>query len=112
MKTRPDRSSCRASLSVRALLRCTRIPTYSGRLVDFLRLDRPFFSEREGTSAKALSSRARASYRFVVDFPDSTFAALNLVPEEPLSWGRMLVLALVLTVAAASAGILAGTLSF
>jgi len=46
-----------------------------------------------------------------VDFSDSTFAALNLVHEEPLSWGRMLVLALVLTLAAASAGILAGTLS-
>jgi hypothetical protein len=48
-------------------------------------------------------------YRSGVDFSDSTFAALNL-PEEPLDWGRMLVLALVLTLAAASAGILAGGL--
>ena len=44
-----------------------------------------------------------------MDFSDSTFAALNL-PEEPLHWGPMLVLALVLTLAAASAGILAGGL--
>jgi hypothetical protein len=44
-----------------------------------------------------------------VDFSDSTFAALNL-PEEPFDWGRMLVLALILTLAAASAGILAGGL--
>ena len=53
--------------------------------------------------------RPRRSYRFGVDFSDSTFAALNL-PEEPFDWGRMLVLALVLTLAAASAGILAGGL--
>jgi hypothetical protein len=48
-------------------------------------------------------------YRSDVDFSDSTFAALNL-PEVPFDWGRMLVLALVLTLAAASAGILAGGL--
>ena len=44
-------------------------------------------------------------------FPDSTFAALGLhadASDQSSRWGRLLVLALVLTIAAASAGLLAG----
>lgn len=44
-------------------------------------------------------------------FSDSTFAALRLPvdgADGPLRWGRLLLLALVLTIAAASAGLLAG----
>jgi hypothetical protein len=44
-------------------------------------------------------------------FPDSTFAALRLSGEggdESFRWGRLLLLAVVLTIAAASAGLLAG----
>jgi hypothetical protein len=46
-----------------------------------------------------------------MQFPDSTFAALGLhadASDESFRWGRLLALALVLTVAAASAGLLAG----
>ena len=46
-----------------------------------------------------------------MQFPDSTFAALRIVAdrsEESHAWGRLLVLALILTIAAASAGMLAG----
>jgi hypothetical protein len=44
-------------------------------------------------------------------FPDSTFAALRLPgdsSDESFRWGRLLLLALALTIAAASAGFLAG----
>jgi hypothetical protein len=46
-----------------------------------------------------------------MQFPDSTFARLRLDPEssdESHAWRRLLLLALVLTIAAASAGLLAG----
>ena len=46
-----------------------------------------------------------------MQFPDSTFAALRIGAdrsEESRAWGRLLVLALILTIAAASAGMLAG----
>jgi len=46
-----------------------------------------------------------------MQFPDSTFAALRIGADDPgesHSWRRLLLLALVLTVAAASAGLLAG----
>ena len=68
---------------------------------------------RMAKALRPLLFRVRRLRRIVspVDFSDSTFAALNLAPEEPLSWGRMLGLALILTFAAASAGILAGGLS-
>ena len=51
------------------------------------------------------------NYGRAMQFPDSTFAALRLVADghdEPQGWGRLLVLALILTIAAASAGLLAG----
>ncbi len=40
-----------------------------------------------------------------MQFPDSTFAALNIV-DEPLGFGRLLVLAVVLTLLAVSVGLL------
>ena len=46
-----------------------------------------------------------------MQFPDSTFAALRIRAddaEESHSWRRLLLLALVLTIAAVSAGLLAG----
>ena len=46
-----------------------------------------------------------------MQFPDSTFAALRIHAndaDEPHSWRRLLLLALLLTIAAASAGLLAG----
>jgi hypothetical protein len=46
-----------------------------------------------------------------MQFPDSTFAALRIgadTGDESHAWGRLLVLALVLTIAAAAAGFLAG----
>ncbi len=46
-----------------------------------------------------------------MQFPDSTFAALRIGvddAEESPAWRRLLLLALVLTIAAASAGLLAG----
>lgn len=48
------------------------------------------------------------TYRPRMQFPDSTFAALNIGTEEPLRFGRLLALALVLTLAAVSAGLLVG----
>ncbi|MGZ8259526.1 MAG: hypothetical protein ACXWUL_03120 [Caldimonas sp.] len=56
---------------------------------------------------------ARAStfhYRLGMQFPDSTFAALRIAPDDDgsASWGRLLWLAIVLTIAAVSAGLLAG----
>jgi hypothetical protein len=50
-------------------------------------------------------------YGRVMRFPDSSFAALRVSADnadESHSWRRLLLLALVLTVAAASAGMLAG----
>ena len=45
-----------------------------------------------------------------MQFPDSTFAALRIrADDESHSWRRLLLLALVLTIAAASAGLLAGS---
>ena len=44
-------------------------------------------------------------------FPDSTFAALHIAAdtdEASAGWGRLLWLAIVLTIAAVSAGLLAG----
>jgi hypothetical protein len=53
----------------------------------------------------------RVLYGHAMQFPDSTFAALRISADdrdESHSWRRLLLLALVLTVAAASAGLLAG----
>jgi hypothetical protein len=50
-------------------------------------------------------------YRLVMQFPDSTFAALRIAADrdaESAGWGRLLCLAIVLTIAAVSAGLLAG----
>jgi len=50
-------------------------------------------------------------YGGAMQFPDSTFAALRIRvddADESHSWRRLLLLALVLTIAAASAGLLAG----
>ncbi|HEY2189492.1 MAG TPA: hypothetical protein VGH48_13105 [Caldimonas sp.] len=43
-----------------------------------------------------------------MQFPDSTFAALRIADDESAGWGRLLSLAIVLTIAAVSAGMLAG----
>lgn len=51
------------------------------------------------------------AYRRGMRFPDSTLAALNIgaeLADEPLRWNRLLALAVVLTVAAVSVGLLAG----
>ena len=51
------------------------------------------------------------SYRLPMRFPDSTFTALRITADSDdasAGWGRLLGLALVLTVAAVSAGLLAG----
>ena len=48
-------------------------------------------------------------YRFVMQFPDSTLAALRVAADdETAGWSRLLWLAIVLTIAAVSAGLLAG----
>jgi hypothetical protein len=50
-------------------------------------------------------------YRVGMRFPDSTLAALQIAAapdDESAGWGRLLWLAIVLTVAAVSAGLLAG----
>jgi|tagenome__1003787_1003787.scaffolds.fasta_scaffold13223848_1 hypothetical protein len=50
-------------------------------------------------------------YRFAMQFPDSTFKTLRVAADsadESATWGRLLWLALVLTIAAVSAGLLAG----
>jgi hypothetical protein len=52
-----------------------------------------------------------ARYRFAMQFPDSTFAALRIAgdsADDAAPWGRLLVLAIILTTAAVSAGWLAG----
>jgi len=46
-----------------------------------------------------------------MQFPDATFSAMRLPgadADESFRWGRLLLLAVVLTIAAASAGLLAG----
>jgi hypothetical protein len=51
-------------------------------------------------------------YRFGMQFPDSTLSALRIAgddADESNTWGRLLWLALVLTIAAVSAGLLAGS---
>ena len=53
----------------------------------------------------------RVPYCSGMRFPDSTFAALRLPGEgadESFRWGRLLLLAIALTIVAASAGLLAG----
>ena len=53
----------------------------------------------------------RLHYGRAMQFPDSTFAALRIRTEDAdgsHSWRRLLLLAIVLTIAAASAGLLAG----
>jgi len=51
--------------------------------------------------------RRDAPYRERMQFPDSTFAALDLA-DEPLRLGRLLALAVALTLLAVSAGLLVG----
>jgi len=58
-----------------------------------------------------MPARRRLHYRFGMQFPDSTFAALRIAADaadESAGWGRLLWLAIVLTIAAVSAGLLAG----
>ena len=53
----------------------------------------------------------RVHYGHAMQFPDSTFAALRIGADdadESHSWRRLLLLAIVLTIAAAGAGLLAG----
>ena len=50
-------------------------------------------------------------YRLVMQFPDSPLSALRIAAgpdDESAGWGRLLWLAIVLTIAAVSAGLLAG----
>jgi hypothetical protein len=50
-------------------------------------------------------------YGRAMQFPDSTFAALRIgadSSDESQGWGRLLLLAVLLTIAAVSAGLLAG----
>jgi hypothetical protein len=49
---------------------------------------------------------AGSAYRVDMQFPDSTLAALNLPTEEPLRWDRVLLVAIVVTLAAVSAALL------
>ena len=58
-----------------------------------------------------MHTTGRVHYGDGMQFPDSTFAALRIRADdagEAHSWRRLLLLALVLTIAAASAGLLAG----
>jgi len=58
-----------------------------------------------------MHGRRRLPYRARMHFPDSTFTALRVATEtddESAGAGRLLWLALVLTIAAVSAGLLAG----
>jgi hypothetical protein len=58
-----------------------------------------------------MHGRRALPYRARMHFPDSTFAALRIAAEpdeESAGAGRLLWLAIVLTVAAVSAGLLAG----
>jgi hypothetical protein len=58
-----------------------------------------------------MHERRSLPYRLVMQFPDSTFTALRIAADrddESAGWGRLLWLAIVLTIAAVSAGLLAG----
>jgi len=56
-----------------------------------------------------MHERRQLLYRSVMQFPDSTFAALRVdAGDETAGWSRLLWLAIVLTIAAVSAGMLAG----
>jgi len=57
-----------------------------------------------------MHTTASLHYGRGMQFPDSTFASLRIRADddESHSWRRLLLLALVLTIAAASAGLLAG----
>ena len=62
------------------------------------------------SSVQRMHATRALHYRFAVQFPDSTFAALHIRADddESVGWGRLLSLAIVLTIAAVSAGLLAG----
>ena len=58
-----------------------------------------------------MHASGRVHYGRAMQFPDSTFAALRIRADdadESNSWPRLFLLALVLTIAAVSAGLLAG----
>ena len=58
-----------------------------------------------------MHERRSLPYCFGMQFPDSSFAALGIAADnadDSASWGRLLWLAIVLTIAAVSAGLLAG----
>jgi len=58
-----------------------------------------------------MHARRWLNYRFAMQFPDSTFKTLRIPADgadESATWGRLLWLAVVLTIAAVSAGLLAG----
>ena len=58
-----------------------------------------------------MHARASSRYRFAMQFPDSTFAALRIAADsadDAAPWGRLLALAVVLTIAAVCVGLLAG----
>ena len=58
-----------------------------------------------------MHASGRVHYGRAMQFPDSTFAALRIRADdadESNSWLRLFLLALVLTIAAVSAGLLAG----
>ena len=60
---------------------------------------------------QGMAVEAGVPYCSGMRFPDSTFAALRLPGEgtdESFRWGRLLFLAIALTIVAASAGLLAG----
>ena len=70
-------------------------------------------SEHAGTLAPCSFDRGIGltfgrAYGRDMDLPDSTFARLDAQIEDPLGWRSLAVLALVLTVAAVSAGLLIG----
>ena len=44
-----------------------------------------------------------------MQFPDSTFAALDIRTDEPLGFGSLLLLAIVLTLVAVGAGLIVGS---
>ena len=57
------------------------------------------------SSHRGMRDERRRRIVQAMQFPDSTFAALNIA-DEPLRVGRLLLLAIVLTLAAVSAGLL------
>ena len=60
------------------------------------------------SSARGIGPRPKRVYGRPMDMPDSTFARLDAQIEDPLGWRGLALLALVLTVAAMSAGLLIG----